>query len=65
MDCVLIFRNKVEKDCANQDCRFPRELPDFCAKLGGVSGYNTLTNDKNIKLTWRPTLVREVRAWYQ
>ncbi|KAM3548437.1 hypothetical protein ARSEF4850_009413 [Beauveria asiatica] len=35
MDCVLIFRERVEKDCANQDCRFPRELPEFCAKLGG------------------------------
>ncbi|KAM3549854.1 hypothetical protein ARSEF4850_008636 [Beauveria asiatica] len=35
MDCVFIFKKNVEEDCANQDCRFPRELPEFCAKLGG------------------------------
>ncbi|KAF5138936.1 hypothetical protein E5D57_002725 [Metarhizium anisopliae] len=46
MDCVFIFRNRVEKDCANQDCRFPRELPDFCAKLGGCEECEPGASDK-------------------
>ncbi|KAG8414613.1 hypothetical protein J3459_014204 [Metarhizium acridum] len=35
LDCVFISKDRVAKDCVNQDCRIPRELPDVCAKSGG------------------------------
>ncbi|QLI71886.1 uncharacterized protein G6M90_00g084540 [Metarhizium brunneum] len=46
MDCVFIFRKMVEKDCANRGCRFPRELPHFCAKLGGCEECEHGAGDK-------------------